>query len=299
MDPRNTLYFVYMVDCEPLAERSPACGGPASWGVSEEAITHYADIFRERGILQGLSFHTTPEAAKAHTDLLSALHREGCDLGLQLNVPGYRYPQYRYDLGQYDREQQRAILEQATADFADTFGFAPTTYTPCCGSKNKHTYGLLVSLGYRQTHSPVAGRYFPDRPGRCTFGCFPFPHWASAEHPLLSGDLPLYVIPGAGDRELPRGGRPFDLRPESPPTPETHERYRRIIDEAIEIQKLIDQPIKVIASGAHNTERVNFENVEYAIAYTQEAADREGLNFAPANCAMVREAAEQARAKPR
>lgn len=294
MDGSRKLYFVWAVDCEPLAAKSPACGGPASWEVSARAIARYAEIFRARGMLSGLSYHTTPEAAKAHPDLLLALHREGCGLGIQPNVPGFRYPKYEYDLGRYGRDEQRTILREATADFADTFGFAPQTYTPCCGSKSNDTYPLLVELGYRQTHAPVPGRYFPDRPDRCTVGCFPYPHWASAEHKLLAGNLPLCVIPGSGELHCERAGRTFDLRPENPPTSETRERYRRVINMNIEIQTLIEAPVTVIMVGSHNTERVNFENVEFVIEYVHEAAERAGLEVVPADCPAVREALEAA-----
>ena len=292
MNRTSKLYFMYAVDCEPLAAKSPACGGPESWEVSEQAITQYAEIFRARDLMGVLNFHTTPEAAKVHRGLLLALHREGCDLGLQLNVPGFRFPKYQYDLGFYDRDEQKQILEEATQDFTDTLGFASETYVACCGSKNKHTVPLLVSLGYRQARTPLPGRYFPDRPDRCTVGCFPYPHWASAEHPLLSGNLPLCIIPGTGERTGIRGTRPFDLRPESPSTAETRERYRRIIDEHLEVQALIDPPVKAIVAGAHNTEFVHFENVAFVVDYVREAAERKGLELIPANGPTVREALE-------
>jgi len=293
MKSPEKLFFVYAVDCEPLAAKSPACGGPASWDVSERAITRYAEIFRERGLMRALNFHTTPEAAKAHTTLLLALHREGCDLALQLNVPGFRYPKYKYDLGFYGYDEQRRILEEATKDFADAFGFAPETYTACCGSKNKHTYPLLVELGYRQTRAVAPGRYFLDRPDRVTVGCFPYPHWANARHHLLAGDLPLCVIPGSAELVTSRGRRPFDLRPESPPTAETRERYRALVNQHMEIQALIDPPVRTIVSGAHNTEYVNFENVEFVIDCIREAAARENVELVLANCPIVREALEQ------
>lgn len=289
-DP-NRLYFLYCVDCEPLMAKSPACGGPSTWGVSEQAITQFAEIFRARGLMQGLSYHTTPEAGKAHRDLLLALQRDGCDIALQLNVPGFRYPKYKHDLGFYDREEQRQILEEATEDFADTFGFAPETYTACCGSRNKHTHPLLVSLGYRQSRAVGSGRYFTDRPDRCSVGQFPFPHWASAEHQLIAGSLPLYIIPGSVELSCTRGQRPFDLRPESPPTPETHQRYRSIIDQRLEVQKLLDLPVKVIVAAGHNTERVHFENAEFVVDYVCDAAERENMQLVPANCPMVRHAA--------
>ncbi|MBM4044052.1 MAG: hypothetical protein FJ279_02980 [Planctomycetes bacterium] len=55
----DKLYFIYRVDCEPLAAKSPMCGGPSSWAVSERAILRYAEIFRARGMLHGLSFDVT------------------------------------------------------------------------------------------------------------------------------------------------------------------------------------------------------------------------------------------------
>jgi len=32
----DRLYFLYAVDCEPLKDKSPACGGPSSWEASEK-----------------------------------------------------------------------------------------------------------------------------------------------------------------------------------------------------------------------------------------------------------------------
>ena len=290
MDEADTLHFLYRIGSAPLRAKSPACGGPTSWDVSERMVLGFADIFRSRGMIRGLGFHTTPEAAVAHRDLFLELRREGCYIGLQPNVPGFRYPTYEHDLGLYGRDEQLRIIEEATADFSETLGFAPDTYTPCCGSKNVHTYPLLVSLGYRQTHPPATGRYFPDRPDRCTIGCFPFPHWASARHQLVAGDLPLCVIPTTGQLTGVGVGRPFDPRSESPPTPETHERYRRVVDESLEVQRLIGQPVRTICVGTHNTELAKLENVEYVVDYVCQAAEREGLRLLPCAAPTVREA---------
>ena len=38
MAESNKIYFSYFVDCEPLAAKSPRCGGPASWEVSERTV---------------------------------------------------------------------------------------------------------------------------------------------------------------------------------------------------------------------------------------------------------------------
>ena len=289
----ETLYFNCGVDCEPLADRSPACGGPASWDVSERAILTFVEIFEEFGLLRGLGFHSTPEAAKAHSDLLKDLHESrGIEIGLQPNVPGFRFPKYKLDLGYYDKAMQKQIITECLEDFEAALGLRPVVYTACCGSKSPDTYPVLIDLGFRVSKAPGSGRYLTDRPDRCTMGQYPYPHWASNHH-IIPGCLPLYVIANTADlTNVQRDARTDDLRPERPPTHETLRSYRRIIDTNIEIQRMIQQPVKVIKMGSHNTERPHFENLRYVLGYLQERAAAEGMALTPISCVGMREVAE-------
>jgi peptidoglycan/xylan/chitin deacetylase (PgdA/CDA1 family) len=287
------LFFQCGVDCEPLMDKSPACGGPGSWEISEKAILKYLDIFKAKRILPALAFNLTPEAAKAHADLFKQLKKEGIEIGIQPNVPGFRFPSYKFDLGYYDKGTQRKIIREALEDFKKAVGFLPEVYTACCGSRNEYTYSLLIEFGLKVQRIPVSGRYNSNRADICTIGGFPYPHWAS-NHPVIPGCLPLYVIPITGDiTGLGRDKWIFDLRPENPPTHETLARYRQVVDMNIEVMKLIKAPVKAIVVGTHNTEYVHFENLEYVIDYVKEKVEKVGMEFIPASCIKMREFAEE------
>ena len=286
------LYLNCGVDCEPLQEKSPMCGGPESWEVSEQTILRFVQLFTENDLLAGLSFHPTPEAAAAHPDLLSDLKGRGIEIGIQPNVPGFRFPTYDLDLGCYDRDAQRKILGEALEDFQDALGFLPEVYTACCGSKSRDTYPLLMELGFRVSRAPVAGRYLSDRPDRCTMGMFPYPHWAS-DHHVIAGCRPLYVVPMTGDiTAIGRDRRPPDLRPEREPNDETRAGYRHIVDMNLEVMRLIDAPVKAIVIGTHNTGRVHFDNLQYVLDYVREKAASEGMELAPISALGLRAVAE-------
>ncbi len=289
----SKLYFQCGIDCEPLADKSPGCGGPASWEISEEVILRWVEIFKDNDLLGGLSFNATPEAAKAHADLFIDLKKQqGIPIEIQPNIPGFRFPTYKLDLGYYDQETQRKIIGEAVEDFQNALGFVPECYLPCCGSKNEHTYPLLVEFGFKVTSAPVAGRYFSDRPDRCTIGMFPFPHWAS-NHPIIGGCLPLYVVPGTGDfTAIGRDKWTVDLRPERSPTGETLMSYRHIVDMNIEVMKLVNAPVKAIVLGSHNAEYVHFENVQYVLEYLREKASSEEMELVPTSALGLREVAE-------
>jgi hypothetical protein len=290
MSVARRLYFVFKVDCEPLKAQSPACGGPDSWEVSERIVHGIREIVEREGLRRALIFNLTPEAAQAHAPLWRAWHDEGIQFGIQPNVPGFRYPTYTQDLGQYDATMQRQIIAEASEDFQNALGVSTDTYSACCGSKSPATWRLLYEAGYRQTFSPVPGRYFADRPDRCTTGVFPYPHWANARHHLIAGTLPLCVVPHTGALAGGRDARPLDLRAEAPVDEETHAAFREIVDTHIELSGLVDAPVRAIVGNTHNTGRVHMENVAFVAKYVKEAASRAGLELIPATMPDVRAA---------
>ncbi len=278
------LFWFSCYDLEPLKAKSPSCGGPETWAESEAKILEITGVFRDRGVPQACLLNATPEAAKAHADLLRSLDAEGFHIAIQPNVPGFRYPTYDKKLGQYPPDEQREIIKLALSDWEDALGLTTTTYTPCCGSRSNETHAILAELGFRQVRMPAPGRFDPEWPDRCTMGVFPAPFHASAKHRLLAGDLPLLVFPNAGDktgRYARRPGYPADLRGEYEVGERTWEMYRDIIDTHLELLIMLDAPIKWIGTNGHNTARCAIQNVEYAVDYLPQAAEKYGLELVP------------------
>jgi len=283
-------------DCEPLAAKSPSCGGPESWEESEKKVLEIAQIYRERGLEAGCSFNLTPEAAKAQPDLYKGLRDEGFYIGLQPNIPGFRYPTYDKKLGKYSADEQREIIRLCKEDFEAAMGFSTTSYLPCCGSRSDATASILVELGFKELNMSGPGRWTEGWPDRVTVGLFPFPHKASAQHRCLAGDLDLLVIPNTVDmtgKYSRSPGTPNDIRSENPVSDETWEMYRDIIDTYIELGLLMDYPLLVVRPVGHNTNRNNCENVAYLADYVTEAAEKFGLELVPADPPGIRTEAER------
>ncbi len=293
-EPR--LFLSAGFDCEPLAARSPQCGGPDTWEESEKKVLEIAQVFRERKLEAGCSFNLTPEAAKAQPDLYKGLREEGFYIGLQPNIPGFRYPTYDRDLGLYSAAQQREIIRLCKEDFEEAMGFSTTSYLPCCGSRSDATAGILVELGFKEFNMSGPGRWPKDRPDKVTVGLFPFPHKASAQHRCLAGDLDLLVIPNTVDlsgKYMRNDWCPNDIRGENPVCEETRAMFRDIVDTYIELGLLMNWPILVLRPVGHNTRFCNVENVEYVTDYIFEAAEKFGLKAVPADPPAIRAEAER------
>lgn len=293
----HRLFLISGFDCEPLQGKSPACGGPQTWHESEKQVLALAEVFRTRDLIAACGFHLTPEAAKAQPQLYTSLADEGFFLGIQPNIPGFRYPSHDRDLGLYQPDEQREIIRQAKEDFEEALGHSTTCYTACCGSRSNATNAILVEMGYREFHLPVPGRLLEGRPDRTTVGLFPFPHHLSERHRCLAGGLDLYGLPGTGDLtgkyKLSGGWAPADLRGEYPTTDETREMYRYIIDTNIELMELMDVPIKLIFTVGHNTRYCQIENVEFHVDYVFEAAQKHGLEVVPTDPARLHAEADR------
>ena len=282
MDDR--VFYTIKIDCEPLAAKSPACGGPESWEVSERTIKRLAHICRERELVEGCEFHLTPEAAKAHPDLFRALRDEGFGVGIQPNVPVFRYPTYDKDLGCYSPDEQREALRLAFADWQEAVGGTPCAFTSCCNSMSDDTLPILDEMGVRQVCVSGPGRYLPDRPDKSWAGVFPYPHHASAKSKLICGSLDVYAFPATV--EVVRQNEPNwpkDLRPERPVSEETHASYRQVIRDNLWRMQAMNVPVRYIRHSGHNTGRVNFENFEFVIDAIREISGELGLRVVPAH----------------
>jgi hypothetical protein len=115
--------------------------------------------------------------------------------------------------------------------------------------------------------------------------------------------LALYEMPLTSGLPAPPGKereRPLDLRAETPPrlTGPNFEAFRTMISENIEEMARLDQPVRMIAVGSHNTILFGdpsshpHQNLLAAIRLTREIADAAGLDFTPATFGTVRLEAE-------
>ncbi len=293
----DRLYLMGTYDCEPLKAKSPQCGGPETWQESEEKVLEITQIYREHGLLEALSFHLTPSAAKAQPELYKGLHHEGIYMGIQPNIPGFRFPQYDRDLGLYNADEQREIIRLCKEDFEEALGFSTITYTTCCGSRSDATASILVEMGYKVYRPPGPGRLDKARRDKITVGLFPFPYKASAQHRCLAGDLDLLCIPTTVDltgKYKRSEWAPNDLRAENPVSEETQQMYRDIIDSNIELGLLMGVPLNNIQIVGHNTAHCVGENIAYALDYVREAAEKFDLELVPISPAGIREEAERA-----
>ena len=283
----DEVLFLLYADFEPLAARSPRCGGPQTWEESEELFHTFTDVSRQRGVK--LTLCLTPEAAAAQAPLFRAAHADGVELGLQPNVPGFRYPAYTKDLGEYDAETQRRIVGEALEDFQGAIGIRPRLYTPCCGSKSNGTHQILIDYGFEAAVVPGTGRFFTDRPDRCTVGQSPFVHWASP-YRTTPGCLPLCIVPVTSSLEYQLGRAPFDVRPDRDASDDVRARYRQVVDQNLEAMAQLRPPVKHLLVGGHNTRYAKRANMEFVIDYCREAVSRKGWRLVPAQVAEVREA---------
>ena len=229
--------------------------------------------------------------------IAKGLRDEGVYMGIQPNVPGFRYPTYDRDLGLHSPDEQREIIRLAKQDFEEALGFGTETYTTCCGSRSDETASILVEEGYTVYRPPGPGRMDKTRPDKMTVGMFPFPHKASAKHRCLAGDLDLLCIPTTVDlsgKYWRSDWCPGDLRGENPVSDETREMFRHIADTTIEMGQLLGVPLNNIQIVGHNTACCEGDNIAYVLDYVREAADREGMELVPISPAGIRGVAEEA-----
>jgi hypothetical protein len=277
------VFFLSGIDCEPLRDQSPACGGPPDWEASRQALECYVEVCRRAGTVAGAAINLTPEAARAHAERVRELAAAGHPIAIQPNVPGFRFPRYDRDLGQYSAAEQREIIGLAKADFEAALGLSTTTYIACCGSFSEATFPLLVEHGYRQfVHSP--GRFVRGRPDKTSYGALPFAHHAHPESRILVGGLDLYVIPATNHpgRIISRCN-PFDPRPDSQVVEDYEEAVRETWDLALEMQASQRAPVRTLYLGCHNIPSLDPARLELAIELAKQAVAAAGLVFTPAS----------------
>jgi hypothetical protein len=195
---REHLYFCYFVDCQTPTK--PGGAPDQTWEVAEQTVRGIAEIFAERDLIHALGFCSEPEVARRQADLFAETVRMGAWQALHFQVRGYlppgatdEYPRDR-TLAEYDRQEQRAVLEIAKDDWEQSMGREAEDFGACCAQANDHTFALLDELGFRQCYCSAPGRYNPAA-GQMWWGAFPHSHHTSSRSRLVCGELDLYEFP--------------------------------------------------------------------------------------------------------
>jgi hypothetical protein len=287
------VFFLSGIDCEPLRHQSPACGGPPDWEASRQALERYVHVTQRLGTVAGAAINLTPEAARAHAGWVRDLAAAGHPLALQPNVPGFRFPRYARDLGEYPAAEQREIIRLAKSDFEEALGLATTTYIACCGSHSDDTFPLLVEQGFQQfIRSP--GRFVSGRPDKTSYGALPFAHHAHARSRILVGDLDLYVIPVTNNpRRIISGRNPFDPRPDSHVVADYEAAVRETWEFALEMQTALNVTVRTLYLGLHNVPSLDEGRLAYAIEQARAATEAAGLAFTPASYETIHAFADE------
>ena len=290
----KTLFVTWTMDCETVAEESPATGGPASWELSQQAMRGYVEALAARE--QRVTLFLIPRLAKAQSAILLDLQEAGVDLGMHMH-PQTTDLGYDRHLGQLPAELQRELLHRGRDRIAQVIGQAPTSFRPGCFSASEETFALLVEAGFTQGSVSLPGRVLPEV-GAVWAGAEPFAHWASASHGLQAGDLPFLELPTAVDLKDAAG-------PAQSPGDARHLRLERegildwgpdLIRRHLARQVEMNWWLKCLVVMTHNTRRYddpqdqyrrNLEGIADAI---EEVALGMELRLQPATLAEVRAA---------
>jgi hypothetical protein len=213
---------VLTMDCEPTTATShPAATGPATWSAGEDAVCGYVEIAARYGLPVTLFVH--PEAAIAQSAMFRELERNGACLGLHMHP--WKYSLWRHagrkymaHYGGLSAIEQKDLLAEASAVWAEAIGHQPEYFRPGTFSANDAIFQVLEAQGFRGGSCTAPGRVIPEMQAVWTAGQ-PDPHRASAIFRQALGTLDFANMPLSADfsRHLAGpGGRSMyaDFRPD-------------------------------------------------------------------------------------
>lgn len=211
------LYVIFTMDCLPAGNRvEPA--GPPSWELSARAIEGFCTRLQLAGY--AVTLFLTPECAAQHEPFTEELRARGVELGLYVH-PQTLDPRFRQYLGQYDREQQRAVVRLALQQLQDALGIRPQSVRSAMFSASDETFAVLYELGFRQGSVSNPGRRVGKHAAVWT-GAETQPHYVDPHSRLRAGDMPFLEIPVTTDAQQERGGLAPDLAIENGTVEEWH-----------------------------------------------------------------------------
>ncbi|MDL2258270.1 hypothetical protein LJC42_03800 [Eubacteriales bacterium OttesenSCG-928-K08] len=188
------LHVMFTMDCEARNDIATE-GGPPDWAFCRRSMEGYTDLLLQHGYRPTL--FVVPQTAQAHSAALLELKNKGAELGLHLHPQDFGYADY---LGGYSYEEQVAMLDRVTQDWADALGFRPESFRGGNFSGNDATAPALSHLGYKQGSLSVPGRNF-TRVKSNWAGAEMWPHHMHKANRLLAGDMNFLEVPATADWE--------------------------------------------------------------------------------------------------
>src|SRR5690242_6406148 len=119
MNAKPTLHILFTMDCEPVMGKSVK-QAPKTWEQSARAIDGFCNLLSSMGYPATL--FVSAACAEEHAPLLEELAARNFELGLYVHPPtleGSRNTRFTRHLGNYNADDQRALIEAAIDRFYD------------------------------------------------------------------------------------------------------------------------------------------------------------------------------------
>jgi hypothetical protein len=207
MSLKTPLCVVFTMDCLPAGNRVEP-PGPTTWEQSARAIEGFCTRLQLAGYHATLFL--TPQCAEEHGPFAEELLDRGVELGLYIHPQSLDAGRFKQYLGQYSREQQRAIVALALERLQAALGIRPQSVRSAMFSASDETFSVLYELGFRQGSVSNPGRRVSKHAAVWT-GAEREPHYTDPHNRLRAGALPFLEIPVTTDAQQERGGLAPDL----------------------------------------------------------------------------------------
>jgi hypothetical protein len=211
---RAPLHILFTMDCEPAATKW-APEGPKHWELSARSIEGFCNLLLGAGYRPTL--FAAPRCAFEHAPMLDELAGRGAEIGLQVHPPSLLDGRFKRVLGDYNAEDQHALIESASDDFDAALGFRPRSFRGGRFSASDETFRVLYELGFRQGSLSLSGRKVA-RHAAAWEGAIQDPHFTDRADRLRVGSLPFLEIPVTSNpTQFYRSGYPNELCIETGP----------------------------------------------------------------------------------
>jgi hypothetical protein len=255
MEWEKTIHLIWTMDCE-----YPRCpfGGPENWKIAESSIEGFLQVLLKYN--QKATFFVTPEVIQKKFKVFSR-RNENFEIGMHLH-PFDRKNKKKLYLGQFEKDEQKEIIEKNRERWMQSAGFEPKSFRPGNFSANDSTFPVLVELGFTQgsVSSPYRKikKFFAEWEG-ALFD----PHHANEKTRLLDGNLEFFEVPVTVDpfRKKRIDGTSYELRIEWGDIPE----HIITVKNVLERFKKENPLVKSIVSITHNTFNYALKNSKYYI----------------------------------